>query len=396
MSNDTFQVAKGGRSSGKSTTIAIKIILLMVKYKVNALVVRRVAGTLRKSCYEQIKEAIIMIGLESCFKFRDTIMEIVYRPTGQVIMFRGADDAGKIKSIKTSKYPIGILWIEELAEFKEPDAVDTIVDSVVRAEIGFNYQVFFSYNPPKRRSNWVNKKYDSKVVKLSDTFIHHSTSFDNPYLSEAFIKRARSFEGTDFYKWNYLGEPLGGGLVPFNNLYFEVIETKKILSFDYLLQGLDWGFGVDPLAFTRNYLDRARRDLYVFDEYYGQKVHNITLYKWLEARKYNRARIVADSADPFRVANLKSYGVHVVGAKKGPGSIESGLEWLDSLNRIIIDPYRCPNTAKEFEDSDYARDRDGNLLPLLDPKLPDHAIDSIRYATERDQVSTRDLDKQYS
>lgn len=397
QASKTFQVAKGGRGSGKSTTIAIKIVMLVIKYRVNALIVRRVGATLRKSVYEQIKEAIAVMGVETYFKCTDSRLEIVYKPTGQEIMFRGADDAGKIKSVKTSKYPIGILWIEELADFMEPGPIDVIIDSVIRAEIGFKYQVFFSYNPPKRKSNWANKRYNSKIAIPQDTFIHHSTSFDNTYLAAAFFARAREWEAKNinYFKWNYLGEPLGGGLIPFNNLTFKKIEPDLIKTFDNNIQGLDWGFGVDPTVFTRSHFSRKQRKLWVYGEKYETKLHNIHLAKWIKDMQYNDTRIVADSEDSFRIANLKSHGIRVVPAKKGAGSIESGLEWLDSLEEIIIDPYLCPSTAKEFEISEYATDKDGNLLPRLDPRLPDHGIDSIRYATEREQVITKSLEEKY-
>lgn len=399
-SNELFQVAKGGRGSGKSTTIAIKFVLLIMKYRVNGLIVRRVGATLRKSVYEQIKEAIVVLGVSNYFKCKDTIMEIVYKPTGQLIMFRGADDATKIKGIKTSEYPIKILWVEELADFKEPGAIDVIVDSVIRAEtteVNFGYQIFYSYNPPKRKSNWCNKLYNSEIIKPANTFIHHSTSYDNIHLSKAFFDRAKDWKAKDinYFKWNYLGEPLGGGLVPFNNLTFREILDEEIQSFDNIVQGIDWGFGVDPTVFTRSHYSRKLRKLYIFAENYQHKLHNIHLARWIKAKGCNDARIIADSEDSFRIANLKSHGIRVKKARKGAGSVESGLEWLDSLEEIIIDPYRCPSTAKEFEDSEYATDIDGNLLPRLDPRLPDHAIDSIRYATEREQVITRDLNDQY-
>lgn len=393
-SKATFQVAKGGRSSGKSTTIAFKIVTKILKAKVNALVVRKVGNTLRKSCFEQIKESIYLMDIEHLFRYKESNLEIIYKPTGQIIMFRGADDPGKIKGIKVAKYPIAILWIEELADFKDPDEVDIILDSIIRADIGMDYTIFMSYNPPKRKSSWVNKKYESKVNIPKDTFIHQSTSFDNPYLSAQFLSRAREKEETNnpFFRWNYLGEPLGGGLVPFNNLEFKSFKTKH---FDNVLQGLDWGYGVDPLAMTRMHYDRSNRILYVFGEIYRQKMHEMELSSKIKLSGWNDTRIIADSASPDRISTLNSYGIRTIGARKGPGSVESGLEWLDSLEQIIIDPHKAPHTAEEFELSEYDIDKYGELIPRLNPKLPDHSIDAIRYATEDEQRLTRDLEERY-
>jgi PBSX family phage terminase large subunit len=393
-SRKTFQVAKGGRSSGKSTTIGFKIVRLIMQYKVNALIVRKVAGTLRNSCYGQIKDAIYIMGVGHLFECVQSRLEIVFKPTGQVIMFRGADEPTKVKSIKTAKYPIAIMWIEELADFKEEDEVDTLVDSVVRADIGFPYQVFFSYNPPKRKTAWVNRKYENLLKPLPDTFIHHSTSFDNPFLSSQFKTRAQHMKETKplFYRWNYLGEPLGGGLVPFNNLVFKQLDTK---SFADIRQGLDWGFSIDPLSMVRMNYDKTRRDLYIFGEIYGQKIHNIDLSAKIKAMGWNDSRIIADCSEPSRISDLKNYGVKIIGARKGAGSVESGLEWLDSLEHIYIDPVTAPNTAEEFDKAEYAVDRLGNMLPRLDPSLPDHSIDAVRYGTEDDQIKRLDLKERY-
>jgi phage terminase large subunit len=85
---------------------------------------------------------------------------------------------------------------------------------------------------------------------------------------------------------------------------------------------------------------------------------------------------------------MRAYSCKCVGAKKGPGSVEHGLEWLDSLTKIVIDPKRCPYAAKEFESIDYKLDKDGNTLPQLEDKN-DHSIDCLRYLTEPLQHSKR-------
>ena len=82
-------------------------------------------------------------------------MEITYKPTGQKIFFRGADDPVKLKGIKVTKGYIGILWYEELDQFKGPEAVRTIQQSVIRG--GDKAYIFKSMNPPKTKNNWATK-----------------------------------------------------------------------------------------------------------------------------------------------------------------------------------------------------------------------------------------------
>ena len=129
----TYYVFKGGRNSGKSTFVSMCIIILMMKFQVNTLVVRKVANTLSESVYEQLIEAIELLGVADYWKRSKSPLGLTYLPTGNRIIFRGADDPMKLKSIKTHRYPIAILWIEEVTEFKNEDEVSTIVNSVIRA-----------------------------------------------------------------------------------------------------------------------------------------------------------------------------------------------------------------------------------------------------------------------
>jgi len=169
-------VLKGGRGTGKSTHIALRLIIDMMRYPVTALCVRRVANTLGESVYEQLKGAIDILGVNAYWREVKNPMQLIYIPRGNKIIFRGADDPQKIKSIKMSKFPITFLWIEELAEFKTEEEVSAIENSVLRAELpdGLFYAFYYSYNPPKRKQHWVNKLYETQFVPkiLSFTIAH--------------------------------------------------------------------------------------------------------------------------------------------------------------------------------------------------------------------------------
>jgi len=381
-----YKVLKGGRNSSKSSHISIRIIYELMKNPVNALVVRKVANTLVDSVFEQLLWAIEHLEVTDYWHIQKSPLKLTYTPRGNYIIFRGADNPKKIKSIKSSKFPITILWVEELAEFKTEEEVQTIVNSILRAELpkGLHYSIFYSYNPPKRKQNWVNKKFETQFLP-SNTFVHHSTYLDNPYCSKEFIEEAEEVKKRNEFKYRheYLGEPIGSGIVPFNNLVFRKITDKEIKSFDNIRQGIDWGYAADPFSFVRLHYDKKRRRIYFIDEYYGVKLSNREVAEWIKKQKYNDFRIIADSAEPKSIAELKSYGINIVGAKKGPGSVEYGEKWLDDLEEIVIDPKRTPNIAREFENIDYQVDKDGNVKSKLEDK-GNHTIDATRYALERD------------
>lgn len=386
-----YKVLKGGRNSSKSTHISIRIIYDLMKHPVNALVIRKVGNTLSESVFEQLLWAIDYLGVTKEWKVIKSPLGLTYLPRGNKIIFRGADEPAKIKSIKTSKFPITHLWIEELAEFKNEEEVDTIVNSVLRAELpdGLKYSIFFSYNPPKRKQNWVNKKYNTQFVS-ANTFVHQSTYLDNPYVSQTFREEAEGVKEKNEhkYRWIYLGEPIGGGVVPFNNLVFRTITDEEIERFDNIRQGIDWGYAADPFAFVRLHYDKTRRRLFFINEVYGVKLSNREAAEKIKAKECDDCSMTADSAEPKSIAEMKTYSLKCYGAKKGPGSVEYGEKWLDDLEEIVIDYKRTPNVAREFENIDYKVDKDGNIRSELED-TDNHTIDATRYACEDDMKSTK-------
>jgi phage terminase large subunit len=191
------------------------------------------------------------------------------------------------------------------------------------------------------------------------------------------------------YRWDYMGEAIGAGIVPFTNLTFREITDDEIRAFDNIRQGLDWGYGADPLAFLRMHYDKTRRRLYLLDEYYAVKTSNRAISDWLKAKGYTDTWIIADSAEPKSIDELRQNGIAKIrGAKKGPGSIEHGEKWLDDLDEIVIDARRTPNAAKEYENIDYKTDADGNVRNELEDK-DNHTIDCTRYGCEEDMRGSR-------
>lgn len=383
-------VCKGGRGSGKSSDIAHIITQLLMRYPVNAVGIRKIDNTIETSIFEQMKWAINEQSVSHLFKINKSPMRITYIPRGNYMIFRGAQDPTRIKSLKSANFPFALAWVEELAEFKTEEEITTITNSLLRGELedGLFYKFFYTYNPPKRKQSWVNKKYESSF-QPKNTFIHKSTYLDNPFISKQFIEEAQATEKRSplRYRWEYLGEAIGSGVVPFDNLQVKAgsITDEMIASFDNIRQAVDFGYGPDPLAFVRWHYDKARNGIYAIDELYGQKISNRELAKWIKSKGYDSQEITADSAEPKSIAELRTeHGIkRIIGAKKGPDSVEYGEEWLDDLDFICIDPQRTPNIAREFESIDYQTDKDGNPKPRLEDKN-NHTIDSTRYAFESD------------
>ena len=382
-------VCKGGRGSGKSSDIAHIITQLLMRYAVNAVGIRYVDNTLEQSLYEQMKWAIEQQGVSHLFKFNKSPLRITYKPRGNYMIFRGAQNPERIKSLKDSKFPFAIGWIEELAEFKNEDEVTTITNSLLRGELddGLFYKFFYSYNPPKRKQSWVNKKYETSF-QPKNTFIHHSTYKDNPFISKEFLSEVEAARARNPRRaeWEYDGKAIGSGVVPFDNLRIEAgsITDEMVANFDNIRQGLDYGYATDPLAFERWHYDKKRNCIYAIDELYEVKCSNRRAAQWIKSNKYHYQDIIAEVEPKSNAEMRNEHDISKIRqVTKGPDSVEYGEKWLDDLDAIYIDPLRTPNIAKEFENIDYQTDRDGNPKPRLEDK-DNHTIDATRYAFNDD------------
>lgn len=248
-------VCKGGRGSGKSSDIAHIITQLLMRYAVNAVGIRKTDNTLEQSLYEQMKWAISEQEVTHLFKFNKSPLRITYIPRGNYMIFRGAQNPERIKSLKDSMFPFAIGWIEELAEFKTEDEVTTITNSLLRGELadGLFYKFFYSYNPPKRKQSWVNKKYETSF-QADNTFVHHSTYKDNPYIAKEFLKEVEATRERNPRRaeWEYDGKAIGSGVVPFDNLKVSPgsITDEMVANFDNIRNAVDFGltnFKIAPL-----------------------------------------------------------------------------------------------------------------------------------------------------
>ena len=216
--------------------------------------------------------------------------------------------------------------------------------------------------------------------------VHHSTYLTTPieWLGPRFIADAEHLQKTNptGYRHEYLGEVVGSGNAVFDNLKLDAITDDQLKKFDYLYFGQDWGWYPDPNQFVGCAYDSAAKNLYIYEEYRGTKQSNTA---WAEKIAHHKGDlIIADpgSGGDRNVADFRSWGFRMREAKKGPGSVAYGIKWLQSLNSIIIDPERCPDTAKEFSEYEYERDpKTGEVLEGY-PDAANHAIDAARYALE--------------
>lgn len=379
----TEYILPGGRGSTKSSGISCIIPELLKNHPdMHALVLRKVGNTIKDSVYAQLKWAISKLGLDAEFRFKSSPFEITYKPTGQKIYFRGADDPLKIKSIKPEFGYIGIVWFEELDQFAGPEEVRNIQQSAIRG--GNKAYKFKSFNPPRSKNNWANEYTTEAEFKDTSAIVVHSTYKDVPadWLGDQFINDAEHLKevNPNAYENEYMGVANGNGGNVFEFIEERTITDEEISRMDRIYQGIDWGWYPDKYAFVRLHYDEARETIYFLDEMYENKRSNTWTADEIKRRGYTDYVITCDSAENKSVNDYRDAGLPARGAEKGPGSVEYSMKWLQG-KKLVIDPNRTPNVCEEFEKYEYERDKDGNIISGY-PDKNNHLIDATRYATE--------------
>ena len=376
----------GGRGSTKSSFVSVEIPLGMMRdgargEMTHAVVLRRYAVTLRESVYAQILWGINALGVSHLWRAGVSPMTLTYLPTGQKILFRGADDPMKVKSIKVESGYIKYGWYEECNEFEGEEKIRSINQSLTRG--GEQFCFFYSFNPPKSHRNWCNQFVS---VEQPETIVTRSTylTVSAQWLGKTFIAEAEHLKARlpSAYAHEYLGEATGTGGEVFDNVSLRTILPDERRAFDHIRRGIDWGYAADPFIYNEMHYDSKRRRLYIYAEIHKVRLSNRKAAELIRPMA-GTGRITCDSAEPKSIDEVKDYGLRVDGAKKGPDSVEYGIKWLQDLEEIVIDPVTAPESAREFSGYELDRDKEGNFKAGY-PDRNNHHIDAVRYGCEDD------------
>lgn len=378
-----FYNLPGGRGSAKSSFVAIEIVTGIMRSKTgleNAIVLRLVGATLRESVFSQIQWAIDMLNVNHLWKCKVSPLSMEYIPTGQTIVYRGLDDASKLKSIKPKKGYFSFIWFEEFSEIPGELLLRSAQQSVMRG--GDVFTVFRSFNPPISKNNWANI-YIQRPDKTAVTLLTNYTMIPREWLGESFIHEAERLAeiNPQAYKNEYMGEAVGDGGEVFPNLEIREITDEEIKHLLYIYQGLDFGFAVDPACFLRVAYDHKHDTIYLLDEIYQRHMSNEDIASEIKRRQYNTLRVICDSAEPKSINDLRNMMIDAKACYKSPGCVNYRVKWLQH-HKIVIDPQRTPNAHREFTLYSYPVDKNGNLESrLLDED--NHSIDALAYALDR-------------
>lgn len=375
-----YLVVKGSRASKKSKTTALRFIYNLMKYdKSNLLVIRKTYRTLKDSCWTDLKWAAQRLEVADKWDFKLSPLEATYLPTGQKILFRGLDDPLKVTSITVEYGYLCWAWLEEAYEVMDESDFD-VIDESIRGEIPLNLwkQWVITFNPWNDRhwlkSRFFDAKDDPDILALTTNYKC------NEWLDKSDLDLFERMKKNNPRRYQVAG--LGQwGVV--EGLIYENYEPRKFELKDIkdcvTVCGLDFGYTNDPTAFFMGFYDESNKELYVWDEFYEKGLTNRKIYQRITSMGYGKEKIIADSAEPKSIDELREFGLRVRGAKKGRDSINNGVQFIQDL-KIIIHP-RCVNFMTEISNYVWDKDKFGKTLnqPVDDFN---HLMDAMRYAVE--------------
>ena len=378
-----YRVVKGSRSSKKSVTMALWAIYSIMKYPgANLLVIRKTYRTIKDSCYAQLKWAIHRLGVDALFLCKESPLEITYTPTGQKIFFRGLDDPLKVTSITVETGVLCWMWIEEAYEISREADFETL-DESIRGSLpaGLFKSVTLTFNPWNDKS-WLKKRFfdkaDPEVLAITTNYLMNEflDGSDRKIFERMKTDNPRRYKVAGLGEWGVIE-----GLV-YERWQEQAFSWQEVSAMDGVESafGLDFGYTNDPTALWCGLISNEQKTIWVFDELYAKALTNEMIAERLTAMGYAKEQIVADSAEPKSIEELRRLGIRRVrGAAKGKDSVINGIQKIQDY-MILIHP-RCVNFLTEI--SCYSWDKDKFDKPVNRP-IDDnnHLMDAMRYALE--------------
>lgn len=383
-----LQIFYGGASSGKSFGIlGQRTVRDVMTGKRNYLIVRKTARTLRNSSFNEIRKCITRMDLENEFSINKTEMAITHKASGCQVLFAGLDDVEKVKSITPATGVLTDVVVEEATETDYND-YKQLQKRLRGGDESIIKRITLIFNPILK-DHWIYEefflgKWDETKNYYGDEnqLIRKTTYKDNRWLTPDDIAKLENETDRYYYEVYTLGN---WGVL--GNLIFTNWETRDLTelrkTWAKYHNGLDFGFFPDPTAFVRVGFNRAKKEVYIFQEFGGTNYTNDMIAEELKPI-IGRELVTCDSAEPKSIQELNNFGIQAIPARKGPGSVEFGIKWLQKM-KIYIDP-SCVQTINEIRKFKYQEDRNGKVLPKPVDRDNHYCSDALRYALEAEMV----------
>lgn len=358
----------GGRGSGKSYAVNLFLTHLTYEAKQRILFTRYTMTSAKVSIIPEFKEKIELFP-ENNFTIDNS--DIINNTNGSAVIFRGIKTSSGIQTAALKSLQGITTWVVDEAEELPDESTFDKIDLSVRQK-GIQNRVILVLNPTTKE-HWIYKRFfEGKQVetgfngvKGDVTYIHtdYRDNYDN--LDESFLKQIENIKQTNPTKYNHV--ILGGWMEKMEGVIFtnwKYGEFDESLPYVY---GLDFGYSVDPTALVKVAI--KDRTIYVKETVYER---NLTTDKLTQRMANVKGLIIADSAEPRMIDELRNKHFNIRPCVKGADSVRQGL--LKMLEyELIVDG---ENIGKELNNYTWSDKKSNTPIDAYN-----HAIDAARYST---------------
>lgn len=363
--NARYKVYYGGRGGGRSWAAARALLVRGLNSKIRILCAREFQRSIADSVHRLLSDQIELLQFSQAYNITRT--EITSQ-TGSIFLFEGLrHNITKIKSMEG----IDIVWVEE-GEKVSGESWDVLVPTIRKD----GSEIWITFNPDQESD----PTYQRFVINPPPGAIVKKTSWkDNPWFPPELIREKDYLWRVDperaAHVWDGECRTHSDAQVLKRKWLVDVFEAAE--EWDGPYYGADWGFSNDPTALVRFWIYDNK--LMIEHETYGVGVDLDDTPEMFDrvpgARDY---MIRADCARPETISHMRRRGFKIEGAPKWGGSVEDGIAWLRSFEKIVIHD-RCKHTIEEARNWSYKVDRlTGDVLPQLRDGF-DHIWDAVRY-----------------
>jgi len=373
-SDSRYFIITGGRGSSKSFSITTFLSLLTRESGHIILFTRYTLVSAHISIIPEFIEKIELLGMANDFAVtKDEILNI---KTGSKIIFKGIKTSSGTQTANLkSLQGVTTFVLDEAEELTDEDVFDKI-DLSIRHKTKQN-RVILILNPTTKES-WIYQRFfeskgieaGSNIIKGDTTYIH-TTYFDNIHnLSESFLSQINTIKERrpDRYKHQILG----GWLDKAEGVIFTNWTIGKFKDVGSVVYGQDFGFSADPTTLVATSIDSVNKVIYLKLHLYQTGLTTSDIYR-LNKSIANDCLIVADSAEPRLINELRDKGLNIMEAIKGQGSVTYGISLLQDYDLIVDED--SIDLIKELNNYSWLERK--SKTPI---DKHNHALDAIRYA----------------
>ena len=375
FNNDNrYYIVTGGRGSGKSYTINMFLLALTYEAGHTILFTRYTLTSAHVSIIPEFLEKIEQ--LENHNDFHITKDEIVNLKTGSKIIFKGIKTSSGTQTASLKSLAGVTCWVlDEAEELVDEDIFDKI-DLSIRAKNKQN-RVILVLNPATKEHFIYQKFFESKGVEAGsnltkgDTTYIHTTYLDNvENLSQSFLDQVEDTKIRRPEKYKHA--ILGGWLNKAEGVIFTNWSVGQFPNTNDTVFGQDFGFSQDPTTLIETHIDTAKKIIYARLHVYkaGLTTSEIAQlnYKFAQDRL-----IVADSAEPRLIAELKAKKLNIVPTIKGADSVKYGISLIQDYDMVIDE--NSIDLIKELNNYCWLEKKSETPIDKFN-----HGLDALRYS----------------